>query len=231
MNYKDHLSQERKERDAIRQKNLQKLVARYGSIRALAIAISRSPNQIGETLNGRRPFGDTIAQHIESSLNLKPGYLDEENTSVPGIEVNVRPLNKEERKITRIPLLSSVQAGLPTDHGDICYDEYVDVLGDLPKGCYALKVSGDSMSPLMDNGDVVVVDPDRWPKPGDCIVARSELENLSEATVKRYYPVGFDVTGREIFEARPFNPEYATMHSVDQRLSIVGTVCKLIKDM
>ena len=231
MNYKDQLSQERKERDAIRQRNLQKLVARYGSIRALAIAISRSPNQIGETLNGRRPFGDTIAQHIETSLDLKPGYLDDESAKPPAMENNARPLSKSEKKTTRIPLLSSVQAGYPTDHGDICYDEYIEIPGGLPNGCYALKVTGDSMSPLIDNGDVVVVDPSRWPKPGDCIVARSDLENLNEATVKRYYPVGFDATGREIFEARPFNPEYATMHSVDQRLSIVGTVCKLIKDM
>ena len=113
MNYKDHLSQERKERDAIRQKNLQKLVARYGSIRALAIAISRSPNQIGETLNGRRPFGDTIAQHIETSLDLKPGYLDDSNATTPEINTNVRQLNKDEKKVTRIPLLSSVQAGSP----------------------------------------------------------------------------------------------------------------------
>lgn len=231
MNYKDHLSQERKERDAIRQKNLQKLVARYGSIRALAIAISRSPNQIGETLNGRRPFGDTIAQHIESSLDLKPGYLDDQNAATPEINANVRQLNKDEKKVTRIPLLSSVQAGSPTDHGDITYDEYIEVPGALPSGCYALKVVGDSMSPLMDEGDVVVVDPNRWPKPGDCIVARSELENLSEATVKRYYPIGFDETGREVFEARPFNDMYPVMHSSHQKLSVIGTVCKLIKDM
>ena len=122
-----------------------------------------------------------------------------------------------------------------TDHNvwyiAITYDEYIDVPGTLPDGCYALKVVGDSMSPLMDEGDIVVVDPNRWPKPGDCIVARSELENLSEATVKRYFPVGFDETGREVFEARPFNDVYPVMHSSLQKLSIVGTVCKLIKDM
>ena len=55
MHYLDQLKKERIERDATRQQNLHELVARYGSIRALAIAISRSPNQIGEMLNGR-PF-------------------------------------------------------------------------------------------------------------------------------------------------------------------------------
>ena len=87
------------------------------------------------------------------------------------------------------------------------------------------------MSPLIDDGDIVIVDPNRWPKPGDYIVARSELENLSEATVKRYHPVGFDDTGREVFEARPLNPLFPIMHSVQQRLCIVGTVCKLLKDL
>ena len=227
MDYKEQVKLNREERDATRRENLKALVARYGSIRALALAISRSPNQIGEMMNGKRPFGDTLKDHIESTLSLDPGYLDNKER----IESNVRPLTKDERNTTRIPLLSVVQAGLPNDPGDCCYDEYIDVFGSVPEGCYALKVSGDSMTPLMDDGDVVVVDPGRWPRPGEYIVARSELENLSEATVKRYYPVGFDESGREIFEARPLNALYPAMHSVHQKLRIVGTVCKLLKDL
>lgn len=218
-----------------RRRNLTKLIERYGSRRALALSIAMTPQQLGEVLNGRAGFGDKVAERIETNLNVEPGFLDsptiEEKTGAP-IKPIAKPIKPATTsKFSCIPLLSSVQAGLPTDHGDLCYDEHIEVPGDLPKGCYALKVNGDSMSPLIDDGDVVVVDPNRWPKPGDCVVARSELENLSEATVKRYYPTGFDIEGREIFEARPFNPMYPTMHSVDQRLEVIGTVCKLIKDM
>ena len=221
--------QYREDRDNTRRENLKQLVARFGSARALAIAVSKTPQQIGQLLRGESPIGDRIAADIEKKLNLLSGSLDNKsNTDAPS---EPKPQIKKFSAFSRIPLLSSVQAGLPTDHGDLCYDEFVEVPGELPNGCYALKVSGDSMSPLMDEGDVVVVDPGRWPKPGDCIVARSELENLSAATVKRYYPIGFDETGREVFEARPFNTEYPVMHSVDQKLSVVGTVCKLIKDM
>ena len=233
MNYQDLLKKQRSERDKIRLANLQTLIARYGSTRAFAIAISRSPAQIGNMSHGIRPFGDTIKDHIEKTLELEPGYLDK-NPELNRPQMLVKEPSdylSVEKKFKKVPLLSSVQAGSPTDHGDITYDEYIDVPGTLPDGCYALKVVGDSMSPLMDEGDVVVVDPSRWPKPGDCIVARSELENLNDATVKRYFPVGFDETGREVFEARPFNSEYPVMHSVDQKLSVVGTVCKLIKDM
>ena len=219
--------QYREERDATRRENLKKLVARYGSARALAIAVSRAPQQIGQLLRAEVPFGDRITADLEKKLNIPAGSLDRglsaPSTDSTGVQVV--------RDVSRVPLLSSVQAGCLTDHGDLCFDEFVEVPGELPNGCYALKVVGDSMSPLMDEGDIVVVDPNRWPKPGDCIVARSELENLSEATVKRYYPVGFDETGREVFEARPFNDVYPVMHSSLQKLSVVGTVCKLIKDM
>lgn len=229
MNYKDMIKVHKDEQTRTRRKNLQALVARYGGQKALAIALSRTPSQISQLVRDNSPkgIGDDLTRAIEKDLGLEPGYLDKPFSNF----ANTESLVKAEFKTTRVPLLSVVQAGSPTDHGDLCYDEYIEVPGSLPKGCYALKVSGDSMSPLIDDGDMVVVDPDRWPKPGDCIVARSELENLSEATVKRYYPVGFDASGREIFEARPFNEMYPVMHSVDQKLEIVGTVCKLIKDM
>lgn len=231
MNYKEIIKAQADEVTRTRRKNLQFLVTKYGSQKALAIALSRTPSQIGQLVRDNSPkgIGDDLSRTIESTLGLEPGYLDKKVERA--LNPNVKPLSKNESKVNRIPLLSTVQAGLPTDHGDLCYDEFVEVPGNLPKGCYALKVTGDSMSPLIDDGDMVVVDPSRWPKPGDCIVARSEIESLSEATVKRYYPVGFDAAGREIFEARPLNEMYPVMHSVDQKLEIIGTVCKLIKDM
>lgn len=219
-----------------RRRNLARLAERYGSKRALAIAIAMTPQQFGEVLNGRAGFGDKVAERIETNLKVEPGFLDlpsidSKLKDAPVVLPPAQPRKSPVKKFARVPLLSSVQAGLPTDSGDLCFDEYVEVPGTLPKDCYALRVTGDSMSPLMDEGDVVIVDPNRWPKPGDCIVARSDLENLAEATVKRYYPVGFDSEGREVFEARPFNDMYPVMHSAHQKLEVIGTVCKLIKDM
>lgn len=210
-----------------RRRNLSLLVERYGSRRALALAIAMTPQQIGDILNGKAGFGDKVAERIETNLKVEQGFLDKH--SITTTPPPVQSIGK--MKLSRVPVLSFVQAGMPTDHGDLCFDEYVEVPGELPNGSYALRVSGDSMSPLIDEGDIVIVDPNRWPKVGDCIVARSDLENLSEATVKRYFPVGFDETGREVFEARPFNDMYPVMRSVEQKLTVIGTVCKLIKDM
>lgn len=231
MNYKEIIKAQADEVTRTRRKNLQFLVTQYGSQKALAIALSRTPSQIGQLVRDNSPkgIGDDLSRAIESTLGLEAGYLDRVRNDEQSVKV--RQLTKAESKVNRLPLLSTVQAGMPTDHGDICYDEYIEVYGDLPSGCYGLKVKGDSMTPLIDDGDIVIVDPTRWPKPGDYVVARSELENLNEATVKRYYPVGFDASGLEVFEARPLNPLYPVMHSVDQRLTIIGTVCKLMKDL
>lgn len=231
MNYKDLIKAQGDEITRTRRKNLQFLVAKFGSQKALAIALSRTQSQISQLVSegSKKTIGDDLIRDIEKTLKLETGSLDRKSEASK-IAATIAPAASAV-KLTRVPLLSCVQAGLPTDHGDLCHDEFVEIPGTLPNGCYALKVAGDSMSPLIDEGDVVIVDPNRWPKPGDCIVARSELENLSEATIKRYYPVGFDETGREVFEARPFNTEYATMHSAHQKLEVIGTVCKLIKDM
>lgn len=227
MNYKDMIKAQGDEITRTRRKNLQFLVAKYGSQKTLALLLSRTPSQISQLVRdgSKKTIGDELSRDIEKTLNLEEGYLDRPvSASTPSKTTKIAP-------ISRIPLLSTVQAGMPTDCGDLCFDEHIEVLGELPDGCYGLRVTGDSMSPLIDDGDIVIVDPHRWPKPGDCIVARSELENLNEATVKRYYPIGFDETGRETFEARPFNEMYPVMRSVEQKLTVIGTVCKLIKDM
>ena len=94
MDYQDLVKKEREERDGTRIANLQKLIARYGSSRAFSIAISRSPAQIGNMMRGIRPFGDTIKDHIEKTLNLPEGYLDQPIKP----EGNVRPLTETESK-------------------------------------------------------------------------------------------------------------------------------------
>ena len=222
----DELQEQKDKIQLNRKKVLAEIVKRYGSVRATALAISCTTAQLYALLNGNRNMGDKLARSFEEKLGMKPGTFD-----TPITRSNHEEREQRMAKTTKIPLLSFVQAGMPTDFGDLIADEEIEVLGELPDGCYGLRVSGDSMSPLIDDGDVVIVDPGRWPRAGDCVVARSELENLAEATVKRFYPIGFDETGREIFEARPFNPEYPVMHSVHQKLVVIGTVCKLIKDM
>lgn len=221
MTYMDKVIQQRKVRDNNRRKNLEKLVEKYGSVTALAIALSRSPQQINNMLNGKKSFGDGITQYIEDTLELDNGYLDKGNSS-GGLEPTAMP-NKQ------IPLISFVQAGQLTNPGDLIADEYVICYGDASPTAFALRVKGDSMTPIFDEGDIVIVDDQKAPAVGSYVVARSELDAMEEATIKQYYIAGYDEHGREIFELRPINPNYPVMNSQQLKLKVIGVVVEAIK--
>ena len=219
-----------------RRKNLMELVERYGSRRALAMAIAMSPQQIGDILNKRCGFGDKVAGRIESLLELEPGHLDKEPqdgyaspTDAAQEETKEKSFEKTEMPGKKIPLISFVQAGQMTNVGDLVPDEFVICYGDASPTAFALRVKGDSMTPLFDNGDIVIVDDQRSPAVGDYVVARSELDAIEEATIKRYYVTGFDEHGREMFELRPLNPHYPVMDSQQLKLKVIGVVVELVK--
>lgn len=221
MKYKDLLKEEREMRDKTRRENLQKLVLRYGSQKALAIAITKSPSQIGNILRGVCPFGDAIKDEIEQKLDLEPGTLDR-----PYVDNNVQ--SEIHINYHKVPLYSFVQAGTPTGIGDLDFDDYVYCTSNV-KGAYALRVSGDSMQPMFNEGDIVIVDPNRSPRPMDFVIAVSDLDSTSEATLKQYYEREYDEEGRTIFELRPLNKAYAIMNSAAQKLRVIGVVIELNK--
>lgn len=93
------------------------------------------------------------------------------------------------------PVLSRVpgEAGLPDSAGPVPWvqlataagigreiwdedcDTWIAVPDDLPLGRYvALNVSGESMSPLLHDGDVVLVNMAASPRPGDIVLARTD---------------------------------------------------------
>lgn len=86
---------------------------------------------------------------------------------------------------------------------------------------FALRIMGNSMEPEFREGDVVVIDPDVAPTPGDYVVARNHVE---AATFKKYRPRGVDENGHPIFELVPLNDDYAVMRSDQEPICIIGTM-------
>lgn len=127
---------------------------------------------------------------------------------------------------TRIPVLSYVQAGnwremceqATTFDGNV---EYVSAGGEIGPYGFGLWLRGDSMLPLFKEGDLIIVDPDEAPHPGDFVVAKNGSE---EATFKKYRPRGIDENGQEVFELVPLNDDYPTMHSDRQHIQIIGVM-------
>ena len=127
--------------------------------------------------------------------------------------------------LRKIPVISYVQAGAWTETCDRrLHDgatEYIQTDIDLGKMSFALEVRGDSMKPDILEGDVVIVDPDVQPVPGDYVVAKN---GSHEATIKRYRPRGTNEAGEEYFELVPANPDYPSIRSDHSQVMIIGVV-------
>jgi SOS-response transcriptional repressor LexA len=108
---------------------------------------------------------------------------------------------------TTVPYFADVAAGIGetqeqrrTPRQNLQVPAY---LLDNDPGCYALRVVGDSMAPVLLEGDIVVVSPASAPQDG-CIVA-AYVEPDGDV-VKQYR-----VMGDGSVELRPLNPAYPTL--------------------
>ncbi|MFM5086259.1 LexA family protein [Aeromonas media] len=153
--------------------------------------------------------GEARGQPVPEAM---PGYHNVEPAVIP--------------QGTRVPVLSYVQAG---HWHEMCeqataFDgnvEYVTAGVDVGPCGFGLWLRGKSMEPFFKEGDLIIVDPDEAPQPGDFVVAKNGSE---EATFKKYRPRGIDESGQEVFELVPLNDDYPTMHSDRQHIQIIGVM-------
>ena len=136
-----------------------------------------------------------------------------------------------EPAVIRIPVVAYIAAGEPLpvlDDGGWAAGEPMDTI-ELPpemqrnKGpLYALRVRGTSMiDALVDDGDVVVVEPTRAAANGEMVVARLKLEN--ETTLKRFYLEGEQV------RLQPANSTMEPIMSAADNVEVQGKVVGIIR--
>lgn len=120
-----------------------------------------------------------------------------------------------EAKCMRIPVYGKVAAGIPIEAVENIID-YEEIPATLQGDYAALKVKGDSMSPRILDGDVLIVKLQNDAESGDVVVA---LINGKEATVKRLIKHTDGIT------LQPFNPAYDPMYfSADDLNEIPVTI-------
>lgn len=214
--------------------NLRLLREEAGTLVALAQMAETSPAYLGQVLNGMRGLGDALARKLESRCGKQLGWMDTDHTSadekVPAFDENVRPANPALRPI---PVISSVQAGAlrdmetPYPLGSGYAVEYTDD-DKLSRWAFGLDVEGQSMMPMFQPGDRIIVDPDLAPNPGDFVVARNGSD---QATFKKYRPRGIDSHGEMIFELVPLNDDYPTLRSDTEHLVVIGVVTEFKKKL
>ncbi|HCC76723.1 MAG TPA: DNA-binding protein [Shigella sp.] len=163
----------------------------------------------GKTLKPRNIIG------IAKALKCDPEWLMNGGTFMPLAEVNSR----------RVPLISYVQAGALAEKSPIeAFDgslEYILTDLDISEFSFALRIEGDSMEPDFKAGDVIIVDPEIEPTPGEFVVAKNGGE---QATFKKYRPTYTDMKGCQHFELVPLNDDYPVINSENQPLTIIGVM-------
>ena len=181
-----------------------------------------SPN-LRQLLAISKITGQPLPEEIRQGLGGEPSHLT--LVSTPPFDQNTRNAQLGSRAI---PVISSIQAGAlkeivaPYSPGDGCATIYVDE--GYSRWVFALEIEGFSMSPDYIPGDIVVIEPEWEPRPGDCVAARNGKQ---EATFKKYRLRGTDPQGNDIFELVPINENYPTVRSDETPLTIIGVMAEL----
>ncbi len=129
--------------------------------------------------------------------------------------------------VTNIPLLGTVKAG----YDYLAQENIIDYIsfkvdGNDKENYYALNVVGDSMTPLFNNGDTVIVHKqDDFENGDNCVV----LINGEEATIKKVYKGN---TGIELKAVNPYYPPrvFSIEDIKDLPVKIIGVVEKSIRN-
>lgn len=158
-------------------------------------------------------FPKAIQDHI-SALERK-GVLRRAKDTARGLLLGARQLVESQ---VRLPILGRVSAGIPLE-AIAEVEDYLAVDEAIAKRAnFVLRVKGDSMSPELADGDMVLVQNTTVAEDRAIVVAAVDD---GEATVKRLRRVG-----REIF-LEPINPAYPLIRG--RKISVVGKVTSLIR--
>lgn len=148
--------------------------------------------------------------------DVPPLAKDEETTEVTSSEV----FNFLDAGLRRVPLIGTVQAGMPVTAEENREDELT-----LPTAligsseCFLLRVRGESMRDIgMYEGDLLIVRNQSTANNGDIVVARIE----DEATVKRFY------RERDYIRLQPENDDFEPI--LTRECVIEGKVIGLIRE-
>ena len=184
--------------------------------------------------NGKRNVTPALLKNLALLYNIdyidlyeKAGYIDliEDEEKEMLKKIGAIPLT--EMDITKIPILGTVKAG----YDYLAQENIIDYITFNVEGTdianyYALNVVGDSMTPLFDDGDTVIVHKQDDFKNGDnCVV----LINGNEATIKKVYK------GTNGIELKAVNPYYPPRIFTEEEINklpvkVIGVVEKSIRN-
>jgi len=170
--------------------------------------------EIGERFSITSTNG--VNDHLQA-LERK-GYI-ERSSKARGIRVAPKAaIGLYQTDVGALPLVGQVAAGQPLLAEENIEDMIPVTAAQANGNGYCLRVWGDSMIEAgILEGDIVIVDQDKRPKPGDIVVALVE----DEATVKYFHPRNGAI------ELRPANSAMAPLEYPARAVQIQGVVVGL----
>lgn len=165
-----------------------------------------------------------ISARLAQELADAARYLEPPTAGQEKFDKNVAPVALGQRAI---PVISAIQAGamkeiqVPYSVGDGYASVFVD--DSYSQWAFGLEIEGDSMLPDYRSGDIVIIEPEWEPRPGECVAAKNGKE---EATFKKYRQRGISDDGTVIFELVPLNEDYPTVRSDQTPLTIIGVMAE-----
>lgn len=160
-------------------------------------------------------------------LYEKAGYIDLIEDEKKDMLKKIGAIPLSDISTTKIPVLGKVKAG----YNYLAQENIIDYIafnidGTDKENYYALYVTGDSMEPLFNDGDIVIVHKqDNFENGDNCVV----LINGDEATVKKVYK---GTTGIELKAVNPYYPPriFTEEETKDLPVKVIGVVEKSIRN-
>jgi repressor LexA len=204
-----------------RQKNILKYIEDYVDERGYPPSIREIGDRVG--------ISSTSVVDYNLRVLEREGRIRRDREVSRGLELvgGSRGQRQSEPRVVRIPVVGRIAAGVPIEAIEDPEDVVELPVGQVPDGCYALRVRGTSMiEDHIDDGDLVVVRPQPRVDNGDIAVAivNDQTEN-GGATLKRFYLEGDTV------RLQPRNPEMQPIMVPADQVEIRGKVVKLLRDL
>ena len=184
-------------------------------------------------IQGACDISSTSVVDYNLRLLQRDGYLRRRPDVARGIEMlddQAQPMRAGPPPL-RVPVIAYISAGepLPVADGEgWAPPEPLDTVHVPPemvgdhREMYALRVRGHSMiDALVDDGDIVLVEPARQAPNGGMVVARLKLEN--ETTLKRLYREG------ERVRLQPANSQMDPIYSPAENVEVQGRVVGVLR--
>ncbi len=186
----------------------------------LVKATGVSKGTVSNWISGKTTPDDTVALgDLAKALGVSVDWLVTGRESNNHSFSNVRPVDKHE--IRMAPVLNYVQAGEFCEYfDDAIADRFEPVSTKHPKNSYWVELNGLSMIPDFYPEELVLINPDMQPSPGDYVVAKKAGENA--VTFKKWRPRGFDDEGVEYCELVPLNPDFPVIDSRHTPFTVCG---------